>query len=110
MKVLTIIVAIMTFALVAGAAFRLASMTPETEPLFDMGFAHSEAEELDPDQAASRAKQERIARHLRGDSWEKVGEPPASGTEADDFQRGEEVLENREEDLDEAKKKMRSVF
>jgi hypothetical protein len=57
-KVLVIIVSLLCGVLVAGAAFRLATMTAETEPLVDLGFARAEPEPEPTPRAATPRRQE----------------------------------------------------
>ena len=106
MKITTIIVAAIVVLLVGGALFRVATMTPETEPLVNLGISESEEEPYNADQ-------DLLIRRMRGKEWElesKDAPSEAELSEDDEFTRGEEILDSREEDLDEAKKRMRSVF
>jgi len=115
MKAFVITLSILVFFLLLGAAYRVATMTPETEPLFILSEEQSapprspQPAETSQEKTKSSSKQQDIADHLRGDSWEEENEN-ADITEEEDFKRGEEILDSRESDLDEAKKKMNAVF
>lgn len=117
MKIAAIIMGVLSLLLVAGAAFRLATLGPDTQaivPLFDQQSDPpvTAAQRSSPTtQPANSSKQQDIADHLRGNSWEQEGDASdINMTEEEEFDRAEEVLDNREEDLDDAKGKIKGLL
>lgn len=115
MKVVTALVAVLVLFLLGGAAFRVATMTPDTEPLIDLGLVERDAA---PKSSASAPAEEgkfgevgtgaKVAGSLKGNAWEKESAAPASNmTETEESDAADKAVDDREGDLQNAKNRIK---